>query len=265
MREGTGIARARVICDTAGMDGTRYSTIAHHHHLFCSPLSPATVDTMIRRMELPRHARILDVGCGKAEMLIRAIEQCAGTGVGVDMNAAFLEAARERADRRIPDGALALYVSRIEDLTLDLGKFDAVMCVGSTHALGGYAEALGRLAAFVRPGGVVVAGEGYWRQKPAPGYLAVLSGTEDEFTTHEGNVALGVARGLTRRFDLESSETEWDAYEDLYAETLERFAAEHPDDPDRDAMIARIRPWRAAYLEWGRATLGFGVYGFEKR
>lgn len=220
---------------------------------------------MIRRMELPRHARILDVGCGKAEMLIRAIEQCAGTGVGVDMNAAFLEAARDRAERRIPDGALALYVSRIEDLTFDLGTFDAVMCVGSTHALGGYAESLAALAAFARPGGVIVAGEGYWKQKPAPGYLEALGGTEDEYTTHEGNVAIGVERGLTRRFDFESTEADWAAYEDLYAETLERFVVEHPEDPDRDAMLARIRPWRAAYLAWGRATLGFGVYGFEKR
>ena len=103
-------------------------------------------------MELPRHARILDVGCGKAEMLIRAIEQCAGTGVGVDLNPAFLETARDRADRRIPDGALVLYASRIEDLARDLGTFDAVMCIGSTHALGGYVEALAPLAAFVRPG-----------------------------------------------------------------------------------------------------------------
>lgn len=247
------------------MDRTRYSTIAHHHHLFCSPLSPATVDAVIQLMDLPRRARVLDVGCGKAEMLIRAIERCAGTGVGIDPNPAFLHEAADRAEGRLPDGAIAFYCARFEDVALERGSFDAVMCVGSTHAVGGYPRALAPLAALVRPGGIVVAGEGYWKQKPAPGYLAVLDGAEDEFTTHAGNAAVGVEQGLMQRFAIESSEEEWDAYEGLYSETVERFAAEHPDDPDHDAMLARIRPWRQAYLTWGRATLGFGVYGFGRR
>lgn len=246
------------------MDRTRYSTIAHHHHLFCSPLSAATVDHMITLMDLPRHARILDVGCGKAEMLIRAVERSAGTGVGIDPNPAFLDTARDRAEGRIPDGALALYRARFEDVALEPATFDAVMCVGSTHAVGGYAQALAPLAGLARPGGIVVAGEGYWKQPPAPAYLVAFGGTEDEFTTHDGNVALGLERGLTSRFAYESSEAEWDAYEGMYAETIERFAADHPDDLDRDAMLARIRPWREAYLNWGRVTLGFGVYGFVK-
>jgi hypothetical protein len=38
----------------------------------------------------------------------------------------------------------------------------------------------------------------------------------------------------------------------------------HPDDPDRDAMLKRIRNWRDAYLRWGRSTLGFGLYLFQK-
>jgi len=219
---------------------------------------------MIQLMDLPRRARVLDVGCGKAEMLIMAIEQCAGTGVGIDPNAVFLDAARDRAEERIPDGALALYCARFEDVTLAPGSFDAVMCVGSTHALGGYAQALAPLAELVRPGGIIVAGEGYWKQKPAPAYLAALDGAEHEFMTHDRNAAIGVERGLTHRFAIESSLAEWDAYEGLYAETVERFAAEHPDDPDHDAMLARIRPWRDAYFEWGRSTLGFGVYGFGK-
>ena len=246
------------------MDRTRYSTIAHHHHLFCSPLSAATVDSMIALMDLKRRARVLDVGCGKAEMLIRALEQCGGTGVGIDPNAAFLDEARDRAQRRLPDGALTLRGARFEDVALEPGSFDAVMCVGSTHAIGRYAQALAPLAGLVRPGGIVVAGEGYWKQKPAPEYLVAFEGTEDEFTTHDGNITIGVGLGLTQRFAIESTEAEWDEYEGLYADSIERFAAEHPDDADHDAMLARIRPWRDAYLRWGRATLGFGVYGFGK-
>lgn len=246
------------------MDRTRYSTIAHHHHLFCSPLFPATVDHMIELMNLPPGARVLDVGCGKAEMLIRTIERTRGTGVGIDPNDGFLAEATARAAGRIPAGSLTLHCARFEDVALEPGSFDAVMCVGSTHAIGNYSLALAPLAKLARSGGIVVAGEGYWRQDPAPGYLELLGGTEDEYTTHAGNVAIGVSLGLIERFAIESSVAEWDEYEGLYASTVERFAAEHPDDPDHDAMLARIRPWREGFLTWGRDTLGFGVYGFEK-
>ena len=37
----------------------------------------------------------------------------------------------------------------------------------------------------------------------------------------------------------------------------------NPHDPDAQAMLERIRPWREAYLRWGRDTLGFGLYLFR--
>ena len=45
---------------------------------------------------------------------------------------------------------------------------------------------------------------------------------------------------------------------------VERYARNNPDDPDCPAMVTRIRRWRDAYLRWGRDTLGFGLYLFQK-
>jgi hypothetical protein len=58
--------------------------------------------------------------------------------------------------------------------------------------------------------------------------------------------------GLTPLFSAVASEDDWDAYEGLYASSIEEYCYENPDDPDVDAMLTRIRSWRNTYLEWGR-------------
>jgi len=190
-------------------------------------------------------------------MLARAARRYHADCVGIDPNRGFLEEAPR--DRRV-----VLHAARVQDVDLPPESFDAALCIGSTHAFGGFLQALGALSALVLKGGTLALGEGYWKQPPAPGYLEVLGGGPEEFTSHEENMRAGEALGLTLRAASISSEAEWDAYEELYAQSIERFAAEHPDDPDRDAMLARSRGWYASYRKWGRSTLGFGVYLFEK-
>jgi SAM-dependent methyltransferase len=239
------------------VDRKRYSTIAHRDHAFCSPLSEQSVDSLLEKLDLAPGARVLDVGCGKAEMLVRAVERYAAKGVGIDPNRSFIEAARRNS-------RVVLHAATVQEIELEPGSFDAALCIGSTHAFGGYRQALGALGVLVRSGGALALGEGYWKQPPAPGYLEVLGGGVDEFTSHEANIEAGVALGFKLRFAATSSEAEWDAYEGPYAAAIERFAVEHPEDPDRDAMLARSRGWYAGYARWGRSTLGFGVYLFEK-
>ncbi len=38
-----------------------------------------------------------------------------------------------------------------------------------------------------------------------------------------------------------------------------------PDDSSMPALIAQLFAWRDIHLRWGRDTLGFGLYLFEKR
>jgi SAM-dependent methyltransferase len=245
------------------MDRVRYSTIAHREHVFCSPLAEQTVDALLAQLKLAAGARVLDVGCGKAQMLIRLAERCGIIGVGIDPNVAFLDQAKAQAQALAQP--LTLHAARLGEVDLAPGSFDAALCIGSTHAFGSYAQALHGLKALVRGGGTIVVGEGYWKQPPAAAYLEVLGGTGDEFTSHERNIRAGEELGLELRFAIASTDDEWDAYEGLYADSVERFAAEHPDDADRGAMLARIRTWREAYITWGRGTLGFGVYVFSRR
>src|SRR4030067_377735 len=119
-------------------------------------------------------SRALDVGCGGAERLLRIVERYACRAVGVDVLAPALAEARREAARRLRAGLLELRNQRFDPECFDRESFDLVGCVGSSHAIGGQEQALRTLAAFVRPGGTLLSGEGYWRGEPAREDLAVL-------------------------------------------------------------------------------------------
>jgi hypothetical protein len=45
---------------------------------------------------------------------------------------------------------------------------------------------------------------------------------------------------------------------------IELYAGKHSEDPDVPELLKRIRAWRDTYVRWGRDTLGFGLYLFQK-
>jgi cyclopropane fatty-acyl-phospholipid synthase-like methyltransferase len=246
------------------MDPSRFSTIAHRDHDFCNPVSGAKIDRTIGLLDLAAGQSVLDVGCGKGELLVRIVERYRVRAIGVDLNSHFLGEARARAATRAPGADLTFLQMDFGDFKAEPGSFDVVACLGATHALGSYRKTLASLPALLRPGGLLLAGEAYWRKDPSPEYLAALDAKKEDLATHAGNVAIGKEVGLVALYSVASTDDEWDHYEGLYARTVERFAAAYPDDPDCEAMRDRIRRWTEIYFTWGRDTLGFGLYLFQK-
>ncbi len=246
------------------MDHAKFTTIAHRNHHICNPLDPAVPERVMAGLGMSAGDRVIDVGCGKAALLVDLARHYGAIGLGVDINAAFLSEGRALAERHGVATLVTLMETEASRLEVEPGSFALALCIGSTHALGGYPETLRALARLVRPGGHVLAGQGYWRRAPEEEYLERLGATVDEMTTHEGNIAAGITEGLDAAGAWISGDDEWDRYEELYAHTVERYVAEHPEDPDTPAMLERIRRWRETYRRWGRDTLGFGLYLFRQ-
>ncbi len=246
-------------------DQLRFATIAHREHVFCSPLSVAKVDQVLSMLELKREARVLDVGCGKGEMLVRLCERLGVRGVGVDLNPDFIRDARTRAHARAGDSSLVFHEKPVSEVVVEPGAYDAVLCVGSTRTYGTYRDALCALAWAVRRHGRVLVGEHFWRRRPHPDYLAVLGLEADDLSDHPTNVRAGEEVGLVPICTAVSTEDEWERHERLRARAVERWAAEHPEDPDAEAYWKQARRWHEAWEHWGRDTLGFGLYVFQKR
>lgn len=78
--------------------------------------------------------------------------------------------------------------------------FSLGICVGSTHALGGFVPTLKALQKCVKKGGHILIGEGYWKQRPSEDYLDALGGAEEsELQSHYDHVRTkGCAHGVIR-------------------------------------------------------------------
>ena len=246
------------------MNRFRFSTLAHCDHIFCSPMSSTKADELVELLGLPASSRVLDVGCGKAEFLLRAVQRYAAAGVGVDPNGEFLRVARANAEARGLAERTEWHEARVADLVLEPASFDLALCFGSSQAFGSFEQALAALAALVRPGGQVLMADPYWRKEPASDFLAFLGASADVHLTHAGNETAGLAAGLAPLYSCVSTDDEWDHYEGLFCRAVERFARDHPQDPDALPFRERIRAWRECYRRWSRDTMGFGFYLYSK-
>ncbi|MEO6919634.1 MAG: class I SAM-dependent methyltransferase [Collimonas sp.] len=192
-------------------DQFKYTTIAHSGHHYCSPLSPDKAAELLAALQLPLDALVLDAGCGKAGLLRDLLKSQPVRGVGVDINPHFLaEAADAWAASNPGDERLTLIDSKAEHHSLPANGYDAILCVGSTHALGGFERCLAIFKQWLKPGGTLLMGEGYWKQGPSDKYLAVLGATEDELTSHAENAERAVAHGYRLRAMAASGDNEWD-------------------------------------------------------
>ncbi len=246
------------------MEQLKFTTIAHQGHTFFSPLSSAKADRLVALLQPALQRPVLDIGCGRAELLIRTCEHYGVNGIGVDINQAFLDQAAATAAKRLEPGQLLLVNQPMAEYPVPPLSLGGVICMGSLHAYGDYAATLERCKAMVVGGGFVLIGEGYWKQPPAPEYLKFLGASPADYGSHADTMALGESLGLLPLYSTTSNDDEWDHYEGLYSTAIERYVAAHPHDPDAPAMRERIRAWRTMYLQHGRACLGFGFYLFQK-
>jgi SAM-dependent methyltransferase len=245
------------------MNTDKFSAIAHRDHDYCNPVAAAKIERILDLMPLDAHSRVLDLGCGRAELALRIVERFGSTIVAVERSPFMLDAARERAEWTGALAKLHLDDRDIRAFRADPETFHLSVMLGAGGIDGGMAGICRTLKGWTKPGGYVLVGEGYWKQKPSGDYLAALGGGDaGQLHDHRGNVQAGIDAGLVPLHAVVASDDEWDEYEWKYARAIERYAGEQPDDPDVPAMVERVRRWRDAYLRWGRDTLGFGVYLF---
>ncbi|WP_425832949.1 SAM-dependent methyltransferase [Streptomyces fractus] len=229
------------------------SRIAHTDHPVKAPLVDDSVRELLRHT-LPRgDERVLDLGCGPAEWLLRALADRPGVRAdGVDLSEGSLAEARERADAAGVGDRLALHHTAAEDFVP--GKpYDAVLSVGAAHAFGGLLPTLDAARAHLAPGGRVLIGDGYWATAPSPEAVEILGDFADLPTTLDKVSAAGwtpVAAHLSTRHEL-------DAYEWSWLGSVADWALDRPEHPDSAELLELVDARRTEWLRGYRHCFGF--------
>jgi SAM-dependent methyltransferase len=225
-----------------------YTRIAHTGMAIMNPIPAAKLDEVLTLLDLPARGRVVDLGCGKGDLLGRIAARYDVEAVGIDRDEKLLAEA--------PPGIKAI-VADIETWNRGRAAFDLVASVGSPAQLSS-------LAGLVRPGGLVLYGDGYWRREPSDEYLEALGATRDELEDYAGTIRRAAELGLTPLYAVTASVDDFDRYEWSWSLNGERYAAEHPDEPGVGDFLDWIRAGRRRYLELGgRDTLGFGLFLFR--
>jgi len=247
------------------VDIWKYFAIGHADHHFMNPLSEAKFDELVEMLRLPAGARVLDIGCGKAPLLVAIARRWDCTGVGVELSPHFIEDARGNVENAGLSQRIELVHQGGADYAAAPGSFDLACCVGASWIYGGHAGALAALSQMVAPGGLVLVGEPYWRKPPSQGYLDGSEFERDSLGTHADNAAAGDVLGLTHLHSIVSNEDDWDRYEGYQWNATGRHLRDHPDDRDAEELRALMDQYRRSYLRWGRDELGWALYLFLKQ
>lgn len=240
-------------CQAAPVNSEEISRIAHTGHPIKAPLDDDSVRALLAK-GLPRgDERVLDLGCGTAEWLLRALET--GPGVhaeGVDVSPEALAAADEAATRRGLRQRLVLHDQDAATFTSP-EPFDLVLSVGAAHAFGGLLPTLAAAREHLAPGGSVLVGDGFWDGTTSAEAVAVLGDFEDLATT----VDRVVAEGWTPVHGHVSTRRELDDYEWACWGGLAGWAFDHGEDPRAPEVLATAGTRRTEWLHTYRDTFGF--------
>ncbi|POX48067.1 SAM-dependent methyltransferase [Streptomyces sp. Ru71] len=235
------------------MNREHISRLAHADHPIAAPLDDDAVRRLLDR-GIPRpDARILDLGCGGAEWLLRALAAHPRLRAeGVDVSPRALAHARERANALGVEDRLVLHQQDAADFTAP-HTFDLVVSVGATHAFGGPLATLAAARKHLAPGGRVLLGDGFWEREPGPDAVEML-GDLDDLPTFVDRV---LADGWTPVHGHISTRGELDAYEWAWTGSLAAWALDHPGEPGSAQALEAAGVHRAEWLRGYRDAFGF--------
>lgn len=252
--------RARSFRVAQMLDRDRYSSLAHASLAYASPLTPKTMEPLLDRLALRPGARVLDIGCGKGEVLVRVCER-GGRGLGVDTSPFSIDAAHARARARGVADRVEFILSPAAHWRPEPGAppFDAAVCIGATHAFGRVSDALAALARHVAPGSHVLCADAYIHPDAPDEYLTTLGIVRGDAESAETMQAAPAQAGLLLEAWIPSPPAALEAYETAYREGIERWCDAHPTDPDVTEMRARAQQWWQLFDRLGRHAMGFGT------
>jgi ubiquinone/menaquinone biosynthesis C-methylase UbiE len=207
--------------------------------------------------DIPRHARILDIGCGSGMQTLALARLCPGSTItATDIHQPFLDDLSARARNAALDSRITTLRASMDQLPFPEESFEIIWAEGSSFIIG-FAEALSSWKPFLKPSGYLGISELFWfvdhSTEECRKYLmghdpAIMNDREAEMKIRDAGYSLLGAFRLP--------ETAW--WDDFYiplSRRVEFLTDQHKDDQEARVLLGsieeEIRMFRKYSAEYG--------------
>jgi SAM-dependent methyltransferase len=248
------------------VDIPRQHPIRESSHRIIDPFDDAKLATLGNAISLRAGQTILDLACGKGELLCTWARDHGVSGVGVDLSTVFTAAARARADELgvadrvlIVHGDASAYVAD--------SPVDVACCIGASWIGDTVEGTLRLLGQSLRPGGLTLLGEPFWRREPPDDETAEKAGapSRDRFRSLPGLVEHFHEVGYDVVEMVLADQDTWDRYVAAQWMNTRRWLDANPDDDLAAEMRDDLTRSQLDYTRYGREYLGWGVFALLAR
>jgi SAM-dependent methyltransferase len=248
------------------MDLPRIFTIREGGHRIHNPLTAEKLAALAEALHLAPGTRALDLASGSGEMLCTWARDHGITGTGVDISTVFTEQARTRAaELGVADRVEFLHGDAAGHVAAD--PVDLAACVGATWIGDGVAGTAELLDRSLRPGGLMLIGEPYWRRTPPDEETAKACHATSvaDFLLLPELIEQFQALGYDVVEMMLADQDSWDRYAAAQWLSMRRWLDRNPDDALAPQVREELTTEPARYVRCTREYLGWGVFALMKR
>ncbi len=245
---------------------------ALHHNLdIATPMSSEDLDQVVASIAPSSCARVLDVACGRGELLRRINQRVADIGgadvdgaeidgVGIDLSPWMMAAA---ADDDVPglqwilaDAKSLLSSEASASQLLPHQRWDVVCCLGASWIWYGLKGTIRAVAELVSPGGTIAIGDMHVRPGVSTEDAAQTHGRVDSLEEIDGWFA---THGVEIIDQVSTSDDDWAAYHDRVEAAASSWQSDGSGNEHDKRWLAEAHEWRAA-AERDREVLTWSVW-----
>jgi cyclopropane fatty-acyl-phospholipid synthase-like methyltransferase len=240
-----------------------YLQIVEASQLTHYPLNTAQIMRLGQMCRVHSGSRVLELGCGKGELLNQWAKTFDLRGTGVDESDDLIYIAQTRANDLEVWSNVQYVVSEVLDYPQAYHQYNVIAML-STGVGQDLAQVIDLLKVALRDeGGLLVLSETYWRNSPSAEWCEALQLTPEALPTL-GQVHTWIQAGGAELSDmLLVSPEDWDIYYAQQWQAIRSWLREHSEDDIADDLRQTWHSMQRNYLNAEREAIGWGVFVLE--